>query len=222
MKQTYTNWELLIIDDCSKDSSYKVVQKITKKDKRIKILKLSENSGAAVARNFGIKNASGRFIAFLDSDDTWHPMKLEKQIKFMLDHQYYFTCTRYHKVDENGAFIKDVNIPKFVSYNKLLKTNYIGCLTVVYDAEKLGKVKFPLIRKRQDYALWLKILRRVKYAHCLQEDLAGYTVRSDSISANKINVAKYTWIVYREVEKLSLLRSIYCFINYAVLGILRK
>lgn len=222
MEQTYTNWELFVIDDCSKDNSYKVVQKISEKDKRIKIIKLNENSGAAVARNTGIENANGRFIAFLDSDDTWHPKKLEKQIKFMLDNQYYFTYTGYYKVDENAAFIKNAKMPKFINYNKLLKTNYIGCLTVMYDSEKLGKVYFPLIRKRQDYALWLKLLKMIPYAYGLQEDLASYTVRSDSISANKVNVAKYTWTVYREVEKLSLIHAIYCFINYAILGILRK
>lgn len=222
IEQSYTNWELLIVDDCSKDNSYDVVKKISEKDKRIKIIRLKENSGAAVARNTGIENANGRFIAFLDSDDTWHPKKLEKQIKFMLDNQYYFTYTGYRKVDENGAFIKNAKIPKFINYNKLLKTNYIGCLTAMYDSEKLGKVYFPLIRKRQDYALWLKILKIIPCAYGLQEELASYTVRSDSISANKVNVAKYTWIVYREVEKLSLFRSIYCFINYALLGVLRK
>lgn len=222
IEQSYTNWELLIVDDCSRDSSYKVVQKLSEKDKRIKIIKLKKNSGAAVARNTGIENANGRFIAFLDSDDTWHPKKLEKQIKFMLDNQYYFTYTGYHKVDENGAFIKNAKIPKSINYNKLLKTNYIGCLTAMYDSEKLGKVYFPLIRKRQDYALWLKILKIIPDAYGLQEDLANYTVRSDSISANKVNVAKYNWMVYREVEKLSLIHAIYCFVNYAILGILRK
>lgn len=222
IEQSYTNWELLIVDDCSRDSSYKVVQKISEKDKRIKIIKLKENLGAAVARNTGIENANGRFIAFLDSDDTWHPKKLEKQIKFMLDNQYYFTYTGYHKVDENGIFIKSTKIPKIINYNKLLKTNYIGCLTAIYDSEKLGKIYFPLIRKRQDYALWLKILKMIPYAYGLQEDLANYTVRSGSISANKINVAKYNWMVYRKVEKLSLMHAIYCFINYAILGILRK
>ncbi|PJI32571.1 glycosyltransferase family 2 protein [Acinetobacter pseudolwoffii] len=222
LNQSYKNWELIIIDDCSTDDSCTVIQKYVDQDSRIKLIKLEENSGAAIARNIGIKHASGRFIAFLDSDDTWHPEKLEKQIKFMLDNQYYFTYTGYRKVDENGAFIKNAKMPKSINYNKLLKTNYIGCLTAIYDSEKLGKIYFPLIRKRQDYALWLKILKIIPNAYGLQEDLANYTVRSDSISANKLNVAKYNWTVYREVEKLSLIHAIYCFINYAILGILRK
>lgn len=222
LAQTYQNWEMIIVDDCSIDNSCDIIEKYMEEDSRIKLLRLSENSGAAVARNTGIETATGRFIAFLDSDDKWHPKKLEKQIKFMLDNQYYFTYTEYHKVNENGAFINNTKIPKFINYNKLLKTNYIGCLTAMYDSENLGKVYFPLIRKRQDYALWLKILKKIPYAHGLQEDLASYTVRSDSISANKFNVAKYTWTVYREVEKLSLIHAIYCFINYAILGILRK
>lgn len=222
INQSYNNWELIIVDDCSIDKSREVIKSCIKEDARIKLICLEKNSGAAVARNTGIENANGRFIAFLDSDDTWHPKKLEKQIKFMLDNQYYFTYTGYHKVDENGIFIKSTKIPKIINYNKLLKTNYIGCLTAIYDSEKLGKIYFPLIRKRQDYALWLKILKMIPYAYGLQEDLASYTVRSDSISANKINVAKYNWTVYREVEKLSLMHAIYCFINYAILGILRK
>lgn len=221
-KQSYKNWELIIVDDCSIDKSREVIKSCIKEDARIKLICLEKNSGAAVARNTGIENANGRFIAFLDSDDTWHPKKLEKQIKFMLDNQYYFTYTGYRKVDENGAFIKNAKMPKSINYNKLLKTNYIGCLTAIYDSEKLGKIYFPLIRKRQDYALWLKILKIIPNAYGLQEDLANYTVRSGSISANKINVAKYNWMVYRKVEKLSLIRAIYCFVNYVILGILRK
>src|SRR5690606_30251642 len=219
LAQTYRNWELLVIDDCSTDNSRDVIQKYMDNDSRIRLISLNENSGAAVARNTGIRNASGRFIAFLDSDDTWHPEKLDKQINFMLSNHYPFTFTNYCKVNENGNFIKDVKTPLVVNYNKMLQTNYIGCLTVIYDTNSLGKVYFPLIRKRQDYALWLKILKITPNGYALNENLAFYTVRSDSISANKFNVAKYNWTVYREVEKLSLIRAIYCFINYAILGI---
>lgn len=221
LNQKYINWELLIIDDCSKDQSVTVVKKFVELDSRVKLIQLENNSGAAVARNKGIEYATGRFIAFLDSDDTWHPEKLNHQIDFMLKNNYAFTYTAYHKVDENTSYLSNVNIPEKISYNELLKTCVIGCLTAMYDAEKLGKVTFPLIRKRQDFALWLKILKKVPFAYGLNEDLASYTVRSDSISANKFKAAQYNWYLYRNIEHLSLFQSIYYFSHYMIKGIIR-
>lgn len=220
--QTYQNWELIIIDDCSTDSSREVIQHYVDQDSRIKLICLEENSGAAVARNTGIKHAIGRFIAFLDSDDTWHPEKLEKQLHFMLKNDYAFTYSQYHQVNENGDLVGELNFPMRINYHKLLKTCIIGCLTAMYDTHKLGKVYFPLIRKRQDFALWLKILKKVDYAYCVPEDLASYTVRSDSISANKFKAAQYNWHLYRNIEKLNILVSCYYFSNYIVRGIIRS
>lgn len=221
IKQTYINWELLIVDDCSKDQSVRLVQKYVGADARIKLIRLENNSGAAVARNTGIEQAQGKFIAFLDSDDTWHPDKLKHQTDFMLKNNYAFAYTAYRKVDENSSYLSNVNIPEKISYNELLKTCVIGCLTAMYDAEKLGKVTFPLIRKRQDFALWLKILKKVPFAYGLNEDLASYTVRSDSISANKFKAAQYNWYLYRNIEQLSLFQSIYYFSHYMIKGIIR-
>lgn len=220
--QTYQNWELIIIDDCSTDSSREVIQHYVDQDSRIKLICLEENSGAAVARNTGIKHAIGRFIAFLDSDDTWHPEKLEKQLHFMLKNDYAFTYSQYHQVNENGDLVGELNFPMRTNHHKLLKTCIIGCLTAMYDTHKLGKVYFPLIRKRQDFALWLKILKKVDYAYCVPEDLASYTVRSDSISANKFKAAQYNWYLYRNIEKLNILVSCYYFSNYIVRGIIRS
>lgn len=220
--QTYQNWELIIIDDCSIDSSREVIQHYVDQDSRIKLICLEENSGAAVARNTGIKHAIGRFIAFLDSDDTWHPEKLEKQLHFMLKNDYAFTYSQYHQVNENGDLVGELNFPMRTNHYKLLKTCIIGCLTAMYDTHKLGKVYFPLIRKRQDFALWLKILKKVDYAYCVPEDLASYTVRSDSISANKFKAAQYNWYLYRNIEKLNILVSCYYFSNYIVRGIIRS
>lgn len=222
LSQTYSNWELIIVDDCSSDSTCEIVQQFIKQDSRIKLVKLEQNSGAAVARNTGIENAKGRFIAFLDSDDTWHPQKLEKQIEFMEKNNYAFTYTQYHQVNEFGEVIGTLNFPKKVNYRTLLKTCIIGCLTVIYDTSKIGKVYFPLIRKRQDFALWLKILKKVEFAYCLEEDLASYTVRSDSISANKWKAAQFNWKLYRDIEKLNIFSSIYYFSHYAIRGILRS
>ena len=222
LQQTYKNWELLIIDDCSTDNSREVIQSYVNQDARINLICLEQNSGAAVARNTGIENATGRFIAFLDSDDTWHPKKLEQQVNFMLNHNYALTYTKYHQVNENGEKIGELHFPLKTSYRELLKTCVIGCLTVMYDTHKLGKVYFPLIRKRQDYALWLKILKQVDYAYCVPEDLASYTVRSDSISANKWKAAQYNWKLYRDIEQLNILSSAYYFLNYAIRGIIRS
>lgn len=222
LNQSYDNWELIIVDDCSSDNSIEVINNYVLEDQRIRLLCLESNSGAAVARNTGIQEANGRFIAFLDSDDSWHSEKLNKQLNFMLENDYAFTYTAYHKVDENGIYLSPVNIPLKTSYNELLKTCVIGCLTVMYDTKKLGKVYFPLIRKRQDFALWLKILKVENYAYGLNEDLANYTVRSDSISANKFKAAQYNWHLYRNIEKLSILKSLYYFSHYMIKGILRS
>lgn len=222
LNQTYENWELLIIDDCSTDQSRAVIQQYVNQDSRIQLICLEQNSGAAVARNTGIEKATGRYIAFLDSDDTWHPEKLEKQLDFMLKNNYAFTYTQYHQVNENGDLVGKLHFPMQTNYHNLLKTCVIGCLTAMYDAHKLGKVFFPLIRKRQDFALWLKILKQVDYAYCVPEDLASYTIRSDSISANKFKAAQYNWHLYRKIEKLNIFVSFYYFSNYMVRGILRS
>lgn len=222
INQNYKNWELIIVDDCSSDYSVQVITRYLSQDERIKLICLEKNSGAAVARNRGIEEASGRFIAFLDSDDSWHPEKLSKQVDFMLKYDYAFTYTAYHKVNEYGEYLSKVNIPLKTKYNELLKTCVIGCLTAMYDSHKLGKVYFPLIRKRQDFALWLKILKLTPYAYGLNEDLANYTVRSDSISANKIKAAQYNWYLYRNIEKLNILKSIYYFSHYMIKGIIRS
>lgn len=221
LNQTYKNWELLIVDDCSTDDSYVVIKSYADQDKRIRLIKLEENSGAAVARNVGIENACGRFIAFLDSDDTWHPEKLEQQVSFMLKNDYAFTYTQYHQVNENGDTVGELYFPSRTNYRNLLKTCVIGCLTAMYDTHKIGKVYFPLDSTREDFALWLKILKQVDYAYCVPKDLASYTVRSDSISANKWKAAKGNWTLYRNIEKLNIFSSIYYFLNYAIRGILR-
>lgn len=221
MSQTVSDWEMIIIDDCSTDNSIEVIQSFVDRDSRIKLIRLSVNSGAAVARNKGIEIAQGRYIAFLDSDDSWLPNKLEKQIAFMQDNSYSFTFAAYDKVNEFGELLGHVGVPEKVAYRDLLKTCSIGCLTAIYDTASFGKVYMPLIRKRQDFGLWLKILKKTDYAYGLNKTLGVYKVRPDSISANKISAAKYTWRLYRNVEKLNLIEASYYFSHYAVRGLLR-
>ncbi|MHA6964796.1 glycosyltransferase family 2 protein [Zobellella denitrificans] len=222
LMQTISDWEMLLVDDCSSDNSVEIINAYVNKDSRIKLIQLHENSGSAVARNAAIEKANGRFIAFLDADDIWFPNKLEKQSAFMLDNKVYFSFSEYEKIDEFGNVFGDVGVPEKITYHHLLKTCYIGCLTAMYDTYYFGKVYMPEVRKRQDFSLWLKLLKQVDYAWGIKESLAQYRVHSSSISANKLNASKYTWQVYRNVEKLPLLQSIYYFSHYAVRGVLRK
>ncbi|MFT2098084.1 glycosyltransferase family 2 protein [Marinomonas sp. 2405UD66-6] len=221
LSQNIDDWELIVIDDFSLDDSVKVIQSFVEKDLRIKLIRLFNNSGAAVARNKGIEAAQGRYIAFLDSDDLWLPDKLEKQIAFMKEQRYPFTYTAYQRINEYGQVIGEVGIPDRVCYSDLLKKCSIGCLTVIYDTDYFGKVYMPLTRKRQDLGLWLCLLKKINYAHGISESLAQYRVHSDSISSNKINAAKYTWRLYRDVEGLNLFKASYYFLHYAINGLMR-
>jgi glycosyltransferase involved in cell wall biosynthesis len=219
--QSYSNWEMIVVDDCSSDCSGELVREYAMKDSRIKLITLDINSGAAVARNAAIKAAQGRYIAFLDSDDRWLPCKLEKQLSFMQKHGVAFSYTAYEKLDCTGSVVGNVNIPPKVSYKDLLKVCSIGCLTAMYDTEKIGKIYMPLIRKRQDLGLWLRILKSTPYAYGLNEVLAQYHLRKDSISADKRTASTYTWRLYRDVEGLSFLVAAYYFTHYAFNGVLR-
>lgn len=208
--QTFTDWQMIIVDDLSTDSSNAIIADYAARDPRIIPVILSENSGAAVARNVAIEKADGRFIAFLDSDDLWQPQKLEKQIAFMTAGGYGLTFSWYDRIDEAGISLdQTVRSPARVSYRDMLRTNYIGCLTAVYDTAQIGRAFMPLIRKRQDYGLWLQILRTEKFAYCLQESLALYRVRKGAISSNKLDLVRYNWALLREHEGLSLPASLY-------------
>lgn len=208
--QTYQDWEMIIVDDKSTDSSLKSVKTYCNGKKRFKIIELDKNSGGAFSRNTAIKAAQGRYIAFLDSDDLWHPEKLEKQIKFMNDFSYDFTFTAYRHITEDGELTdKCVNVREAVEYKTALYHNPIGCLTAVYDAKNLGKFYMPAIRKRQDYALWLKILKSGINAYGLNETLSFYRLRKNSVSSNKFDLIKYHWILYFNIEKLGLFKSLY-------------
>lgn len=221
VSQTYQDWEMIMVDDFSTDKSIEIAQRYAAEDSRIKVLQLEKNSGAAVARNTAIEAAAGRFIAFLDSDDKWLPHKLETQIQFMQDNDVAFSYAAYEKINEQGNAVGKVGVPERITYYDLLKVCSIGCLTAVYDTQKLGKIYMPLIRKRQDLGLWLRILKQIPYAYGVQEVLGQYQLRSDSISANKLSAAQFTWKLYREVEKLNIFKASYFFAQYAVNGVLR-
>ncbi|MEL7633369.1 glycosyltransferase family 2 protein [Sporomusa sphaeroides] len=209
-KQTYDNWEMIVVDDCSTDNGALVVGEYARQDKRIKLIRLSQNSGAAIARNTAIREATGSYIAFLDADDQWFENKLMYQLEFMSANGGCFSFTNYEQMTEDGALLdKVIQCPTVLTYHQQLSYNHVGCLTAIYDTEKLGKVYMPLIRKRQDYGLWLSILRKGVVGLGLQKCLARYRIRQDSLSANKLAMLRWNWLLYRNIEKLSILSSSY-------------
>ena len=220
LAQTYTNWEMLIANDCSKDNTSEIVQRYAAKDKRIKLINLKQNSGAAVARNTAIQNAKGRYIAFLDSDDLWKKEKLQKQIQFMQQNGYAFIYSSYEHFKGTKENIQNqVQIPKSLNYNQALKGNQIGCLTVMLDKKQISNIHFTT-QKHEDYILWLNILKQGTIAYGIQESLALYrTGNSKSISGNKMQSALWTWKVYRESQRLSVVKSMYYFWLYVVNGL---
>lgn len=221
--QIYKNWEILLIDDCSKDNSAQIIKEFQKYDNRIKYIKLKKNSGASVSRNEGIRNAKGRFIAFVDSDDIWKPEKLEIQIKYMLKENLGFTFTSYRYMKENGELTNKIaKAPSKINYNGLLKNTIIGCSTVVIDREIVDYFEMPLVRRGQDTATWLQILRKEKYAYGIEQDLVNYRLVGESLSSNKIKALKRTWNTYRNVEKLGLLKSSYVFCFYVFNAIKKR
>ena len=200
INQTHQNWELLVTDDFSADNTIQIIENLTTRDSRIKLFKLKHNNGAAVARNHSIKHAKGRFIAFCDSDDLWEPSKLKEQVAFMIREDCAFSYTSYDRINEDGTSRQGIDCKSAITHKDLLKNNYIGCLTAMYDVEKLGKRYMPLLRKRQDWALWLQLLKECDEAKGLQERLAVYRERSSSMSSNKMEMLKYNWLIYHQVE----------------------
>lgn len=223
--QTYTNWEWLVTDDCSADGTYDKLKLLARKDSRIRVFKNSVNSGAALSRNKSISQASGRYIAFIDSDDVWHPKKLERQIQFMSD-EVAFSFTPYQIIYENG-----VNSGKFVDKDNVTKVDYkgmlkkeatLGCSTVMIDITRFSSINMPNLRTGQDYACWLMLLKQGINAYCLNEVLTSYRITKGSISRNKFKKAKRQWQIYREVERLNFPNAIYNFFYYAFRAVFRR
>ena len=217
--QSYTDWEMVIVDDRSTDNTREVVETYAAKDSRVRYMCLDENSGAAVARTEAMKAAQGEYMAFLDSDDMWKPEKLEKQLAFMREGCHAFSCTAYEQVDEQGRPLEKVikTIPR-TNYNRLLLDCPVGNSTVMYNVREMGKFEVPNIRKRNDDALWLQMLKKEPYIWGMSDVLAEYRVREGSISHNKLDLVKYHWKLYREIEHLSVVRSVF---HIAVWGFIK-
>lgn len=200
LAQTYQNWELILVDDCSSDQTDEVVAPFLE-DKRIHYLKNEKNSGAAVSRNRALREAKGKWIAFLDSDDLWTPEKLEKQIKFMEENGYHFSYTNYSEIDmEGNSNGVTVTGPKRITKQGMFHYCWPGCLTVMYDASVVGLIQIADIKKNNDYAMWLKVCKKAD-CYLLEETLAKYRKRSGSISNHSYTkLIKWHYKLFREAE----------------------
>lgn len=219
--QTYKNWELIIVDDCSTDNTDNVVASIS--DDRIIYLKNKVNSGAAVSRNRALREAKGRWIAFLDSDDLWSSDKLEKQIKFMEDNDYHFSYTNYEEINEDGKLTGVmVTGPKKITKTGMYNYCWPGCLTVMYDAEKIGKIQIADIKKNNDYAMWLKVIKK---ANCYHYDkvLAQYRKRSGSISNHGyLKLVKWHYKLFKEADNKNSIASLFLTLQNLIYGCWKK
>ncbi len=202
--QTYTDWELIVVDDASKDRSCEIVQRLMAEDPRVRLVSLEQNGGITNARNTALSHAKGRYIAFLDSDDQWLPEKLERHITYMKEQNVAFTYSAFYRMTEDGKVVSVRNVPEQLDYRALLRKNHIGCLTVVLDREQLKPFSMPKIR-HEDYATWLSILKENEItAHGLSTPLARYMVRGGSVSSNKWKSMTWVYHIYRTQEGLSM------------------
>lgn len=217
--QTYQEWELWVIDDASQDGTVKSVQALVQQEPRIHLVKLSENQGPAVARNVGIKQAQGRYIAFLDCDDWWPQDKLQQQLGFMKARQIALSYGGFAKTTEQGEVTAQYRPHGVTTYRDMLKRAGFNLCTVMYDVEQMGKRYMEPGAISEDYTIWLDILKEGVTAQGLPDVLAFYRTRAQSVSANKHHAAKVRWQILRHRERLSLLDSLWCFFCYTIDGI---
>lgn len=214
--QTFGDWELLIADDCSTDRTPAIIAEIGARDSRVKLIRQLKNGGPALARQASIDRAQGRYLAFLDSDDLWLPAKLERQLAFAREKRAALSYTAFRRIDEtNTTSGRLIDVPTSLSYDQLLKNTSIATLTALVDREISGAVAMTN-EGYDDFCLWLSILKRGHVAYGLNEDLARYRVRGSSVSSRPVRSAKWVWNIYRNVEKLPLVKSAWCFGHWGV------
>ncbi|PCJ27279.1 MAG: glycosyl transferase [SAR86 cluster bacterium] len=220
-EQTYSNWELLIVDDASTDNTLLIAEQLAARDSRVTVLRQINNQGVAQARNLALDSAQGKYIAFLDSDDLWHPEKLQKQVQFMESSDTLICYAAYQRIDENGEKMGQVWPPTQLSYHTLLKSNFIGNLTGIYNADSLGKQYFTKL-KHEDYVAWLALVKKAGLARSINEILGSYRVYAGSTSSNKLKTIAWQWRIYRIGESLGLIRSCWLMFCYAYHAIYKR
>lgn len=211
LAQTYQNWEMILVDDCSTDTSVEIAARFSEKDSRFKLLKNQVNQGSGITRNLGIDFAKGTYLCFLDSDDRWKPNKLELQIDFMRRNNYSFSFGSYEFIDEKNNQIKRPNIvtEEPVDYQFLLKKTEIFTSTVMLNLDKIGKFRMPAHRRKQDYGLWLKILKSGVKAYGIKDPIAEYRLRKGSATSNKLTLITKHIVFLQETQEFSLVKSVY-------------
>jgi len=220
--QTHENWEMIIVDDGSSDNTIEIVKNIAKNDVRIQFYPQVQNVGPAKARNIGIDKVKGKYMTFLDADDIWFPVFIEKSIRAITETNIHFVFSSYRRSNEKLEFVySDFIVPEKVTYTDILKTNSISCLTAFIDIEVLGKKSMPEIFKRQDMGLWLKYLKEIPFAYGIKETQAIYRIRENSLSRNKSKLLKYQWQFYREVENLNVFQSTYYMLQWMYRGFIK-
>jgi teichuronic acid biosynthesis glycosyltransferase TuaG len=213
--QTYQNWEMILVDDASTDETVKIISDFAKNNSRIKLFKLEKNTGNGFARNIALDKAVGKYIAYLDADDLWFPNKLEKQVEFLKTNNLPFTFSFYDCIDEEGNSLKRrVEAPINLTYDELFFCNYVGNLTAIYDADYFGKIILEATQKRQDWRLWLTILRQIQVTRPVPEPLAFYRIRKDSISSSKFKLIKHNFGVYREFHGFNFVFSVLLMVRF--------
>lgn len=223
LKQTYFNWELILIDDCSTDNTREIINNYTAQDSRIKKIFLTENSGAGVARNYGLEEVQGRYIAFLDSDDVWLENKLDRQLKLMQEKEAPISFTGYTIMDEKLNKINaEIRVPVSIDLFEYLKTTIIGMSTSMIDKNIVGDFRLNKIRSRQDGILWIELLKRGHKAYGLNEQLVKYRYRNNSVSANKFKAISKVWYIYRAYAKLNFIQTLYFFFFYIYNNLKRR
>lgn len=224
INQTYSNWELIVVDDKSTDKSVEIISSYSKNDSRIHLVVNDVNSGAAFSRNKAISMAKGKFISFLDSDDLWKKDKLEKQIRFMINNNIGFSYSYYDRINENSEPLNMlITGPKKIGKYKMFRYNYIGCLTVIYDSEKVGLISInPDLKSRNDYAMWLKVIKKTK-CYLFAENMASYRVRRGTLSHSGIKKSiKNQYKLYRISEKMNPINSLIHTFRNLFWGYLKK
>lgn len=224
-KQTYQNYEIILIDDKSTDNSLEIIKKYAEKNKKIKYYAFEQNKGTAVARNVALSMSRGRFIAYIDADDKWKNDKLEKQINYMTKNNYYFTCSDYEKINENGKSLKKIiKMPTKIDYNIYIRNTIIQTVGVIVDTKYISKklLEMPNLRRRQDAATWCQILKSGYICYRVPEVLCYYRIHSGSLSSNKFKSVKGTWYLYRKIEHLSFIKSSLCFCGYVFNAIKKR
>ncbi len=214
--QTYSKWEMIIVDDASTDNSISIIRKFIEGDPRFNLISLNENIGAAKARNVGLDLCTGSYLAFLDSDDIWEINKLDEQLRFMQSNNYSISFTSYKIIDEDGQYRDKIvqSIP-IVNFETYLKNTIIGFSSSIINLSLIReKIIFRNIRTRQDADMWITLFKKGYVAHGLNIPLMRYRVHKNSISANKIKAIKQIWILYYNVHDLGLLKSLYYYSLY--------